>query len=191
MKILTIEEMERLYYSPVGAELIMKEDAPLLTTTPGVYNPVYGALVWAQLNQEANVFGCLPKYVWTRSGWRIITARAENVGRGADEAGTLPDSVKPHIEQLYTVPRTYPTVFEVSEVQQFMAAESQDDAFGSVEQMRVLMGTHHKEMINKMLLHDVEADASAATGDRSVSTDSDNWYNFESLDRIEIGRAHV
>ena len=187
--ITTVEEMERLYYSPMGAEFIRKADAPMLTATAGIYNPVYGALVWAQLNQEANVFGCLPKYVWTRSGWRIITSRAESAGKGVAEAGALPESVKPTFEQLYTKPKTYPTVFEVSEVQQFMAAESQDDAFGSVEQMRVLMGIHHKEMINKMLLHDVFADATAAGANRDATEDSDNWFNFETLDRIISSQA--
>ena len=184
MAIKTIEELEALYYSPTGAEFIKKADAPLLTTTTGVYNPIYGALVWAQLNQEANAWGCLPKYVWSRSGWRILTARAESVGLGVAESGALPDSIKPTFAQVSTKPKTYPTVFEVSEVQQFMAAESEDDAFGSIEQMRVLMGIHHKEMLNKMLLHDVSADALAASTHRGTQEDSTNWYNFESLDRI-------
>lgn len=183
-EIKTIDELEALYYSRAGAEFIQKADAPVLSSTTGVYNAVYGALVWAQLNQEANVWGCLPKYVWNRSGWRVMTARAESAATGVAEAGTIPESIKPTFAQVSTIPKTIPTVFEVSEVQQFMAAESEDDAFGSVEQMRVLMGIHHKEMLNVSLLHDVSADAAGASAHRGPAEDSTNWYNFETLDRI-------
>lgn len=58
----TIKDLEELYYGS-GAGYIMKSDANLLSTTTGVYNPIYGAKVWSQLNQEANAFGILPKLI--------------------------------------------------------------------------------------------------------------------------------
>ena len=96
MPIRTIQDMERMFYSNVGAEYITKTDAPVITSTTGVYNAVYGAMVWAALNQEANAFGILPKYPWVRSGWRVITARAGSTGDGGIvEDGTIPDTIKP------------------------------------------------------------------------------------------------
>lgn len=206
MKIRTIEDLEKLYYSPAGIESITKADAPILTTTTGVYNPVYGAFAWAWLNQEANVFGALPKYPWTgRSGWRAITERAtpsSGMG-GISEGGTIPDSIKPTFVEISTKPKTVAHVFEVSEVQEFLAENGVDDAIGSIAQARTWMAIQHKEYINKMLMADVESQASGASGnyagmdametlDRVVSSDSEEdafggtysgWYDIYGLDR--------
>ena len=172
----SITDMEKLYYSPVGAKYIAKADAPVLTTTTGVYNAIYGAQVWAQLNQEANVFGVLPKTPWTRSGWRVITARAATSGGGVAENGTLPDTLKPTFQEISTKPKTVAHTFDVSEVQQFLAEESEDDAIGGMEMMRSLMGIHHKEMMNVMLMTNVTTVAS---------------NNLESVDRVASSYAEV
>jgi len=165
----TIEDLENLYYGK-GAEYIAKADAPVLSTTTGVYNAVYGAQVWAQLNQEANAFGILPKYPWTRSGWRVITARSSaSVIGGVAENATLPETTKPSFLEVSTKPKTVVHTFDVSEVQEFLATESDDDAIGDMAFMRQYKGIEHKEYINKMLLMDVDTLA----GD-----------NFESIDRV-------
>jgi len=77
----TVEEMEAYYYG-FGVGAIAKADAPVLTTTQGIYQAIFGKKVWSQLNQEANVFGILPKKPWDQSGWRVITARAAASGGG-------------------------------------------------------------------------------------------------------------
>jgi len=179
----TIEDMEKLYYSKVGSNYISKVDAPVLSSTTGVYNAVYGAMVWGQINQEANVFGCMPKFPWLRSGWRVITARAASSSVGVAEGGSLPDTVKPTFAELTASPKSIAHNFEVAEVQDFLAAESLDDAFGGMDHMRPLIGMHHKEMINVMLLRDVSAEAGAATGHRDATYD-DQYESFETIDRI-------
>jgi hypothetical protein len=53
----TITDMERYYYgagnsmgySYSGSELL-KADAPMLSTTGGTYNAIYGRIVWSQMN---------------------------------------------------------------------------------------------------------------------------------------------
>ena len=40
---------------------ITKAAGGISSSTPGVYNPIYGAILWANFNLEANIFGCLPK----------------------------------------------------------------------------------------------------------------------------------
>jgi len=64
----TIEDMERMYYGAgVGQDYafsggeLLKADAPLLSTTGGTYNAIYGRKVWSQLNQEFNAFSIMPK----------------------------------------------------------------------------------------------------------------------------------
>jgi len=149
LPIRTIEEMEAYYYG-FGATEIMKTDAPVLTTTTGVYQAIYGRKVWSQLNQEANIFGILPKKVWDQSGWRVITARAAASGGGVDENGTLPDTIKPTFAEVKTKPKSIAHNFDVSEALQFLGTV--DDGLGdTMRLMREEIGKHHAEMMNVML----------------------------------------
>jgi len=160
----TIRDLENYYY---GMNL-QKADDPVLSTTAGVYNAIYGKKVWSQLNQESNAFAILPKAVWDRSGWRVITTRAATSGGGVPENATLPDTLKPTFKELSTKPKTVAHTFNASEIETFLGTK--DDGLGDV--MRVLreqIAKHHVEMINRMLL----ADADTTAGN-----------NFESLDRV-------
>lgn len=159
----TIEEFERLWYSPVAMQFLSEEDlaspfvqkadAPVLTTTTGVWQAIYGRYAWAQLNMEANVFGVLPKVPFGRSGWRVITARAGTLPYGGTaEAGTLAETIKPTFATASAKPKTVHSTFEVSELQEFMATEGQDDAYASMAEMRAYMATEFKENLNVQLM---------------------------------------
>ena len=186
-RVRTIEDLEKLYYSDRGimflseedlrAPFITKADDPVVSTTTGVYNAIYGAEIWQQLNTEANLFGAIPKVPWGRSGWRVMTSRPASGGAvGVAEAGTLPDSVKPEWQQVFTKPKQVATVFETSEIQEFLASQGEDDAYANMAQLRQVMGTLHKEALNIQLGTD-------------VNTLADN--NFESLDRVISSYSEV
>jgi len=173
----TVTDMERYYYgagnamgySYSGSELL-KADSPMLSTTAGTYQAIYGRKVWSQLNQEFNAFSILPKRPWDRSGWRVITDKpnAGVVHGGIAENGTLPETVKPTFQHVAAKPKTIAHSFDVSEVAVFLA--DKDDGLGDMRSvLKEEMGKHHAEMVNKMLL-----------------TDSDTvaGNNFESLDRV-------
>ena len=176
----TVTDMERYYYgagnamgySYTGSELL-KADAPMLSTTAGTYQAIYGRKVWSQLNQEFNAFSILPKRPWDRSGWRVITAKP-NAGvlhGGIAENGTLPETVKPTFQHVAAKPKTIAHSFDMSEVAIFLA--DKDDGLGDIRSvLKEEMGKHHAEMVNKMLL----VDTSTVAGN-----------NFESLDRITAG----
>ena len=84
----TVQDLERYYYgagnamgySYSGSELL-KADAPLLSTTAGTYQAIYGRKVWSQLNQEFNAFSIqpyqtqpsLPSSKWLQSQRRLPT----------------------------------------------------------------------------------------------------------------------
>ena len=173
----TVTDMERYYYgagnamgySYTGSELL-KADAPMLSTTAGTYQAIYGRKVWSQLNQEFNAFSILPKRPWDRSGWRVITEKP-NAGvlhGGIAENGTLPETVKPTFQHVAAKPKTIAHSFDMSEVAIFLA--DKDDGLGDIRSvLKEEMGKHHAEMVNKMLLVDSETVAG---------------NNFESLDRI-------
>ena len=172
----TVNDMERYYYgagqsmgySYTGSELL-KADAPLLSTTAGTYQAIYGRKVWSQLNQEFNAFSILPKKPWDRSGWRVVTAKpSATVGGGIAENGTLPETQKPTFQNVAAKPKTVAHSFDMSEVAIFL--NDKDDGLGDIRSvLKEEMGKHHAEMINKMLLTDVDTPAG---------------NNIESLDRI-------
>ena len=173
----TVTDMERYYYgagnamgySYSGSELL-KADSPMMSTTAGTYQAIYGRKVWSQLNQEFNAFSIMPKRPWDRSGWRVITDKpnAGVVHGGIAENGTLPETVKPVFQHVAAKPKTIAHSFDVSEVAVFLA--DKDDGMGDMRSvLKEEMGKHHAEMVNKMLLTDSETLAG---------------NNFESLDRI-------
>ena len=173
----TVTDMERYYYGAgnamgytySGSELL-KADSPMLSSTAGTYQAIYGRKVWSQLNQEFNAFSILPKRPWDRSGWRVITEKpnAGVVHGGLPENGALPDTVKPTFQHVAAKPKTIAHSFDVSEVAVFLA--DKDDGLGDMRAvLKEEMGKHHAEMVNKMLLTDSETVAG---------------NNFESLDRI-------
>jgi len=176
----TITDMERYYYgagnsmgySYSGSELL-KADAPMLSTTGGTYNAIYGRKVWSQMNQEFNAFSILPKRPWDRSGWRVLTDKPNSgaVHGGVAENATLPDTVKPTFQHVAAKPKTVVHTFDMSETAIFLA--DKDDGMGDIRSvLKEEMGKHHAEMTNKMLLLDVD-------------TTADN--NFESIDRVTTG----
>ena len=179
----TITDMERYYYgagnamgySYSGSELL-KADSPMLSTTGGTYQAIYGRKVWSQLNQEFNAFSILPKKPWDRSGWRVITAKPSEVaGGGVAENATLPDTQRPTFQHVAAKPKTIAHTFDMSETAIFLA--DKDDGMGDIRSvLKEEMGKHHAEMINKMLLTDVDTPAG---------------NNFESLDRVTASNADL
>ena len=172
----TIQDMERYYYGgnaltgyTYSSGDILKADSPLMSTTAGTYQAIYGRKVWSQLNQEFNAFSILPKKPWERSGWRIITAKPSfTKGGGVAENATLPDTTKPDFLHVAAKPKTVAHTFDLSEVAMFLS--DKDDGLGDVRQvLKEEMGKHHADHINQMLLTDVDTPAA---------------NDFESLDRL-------
>ena len=172
----TITDMERYYYgagnamgySYTGSELL-KADSPMLSTTAGTYQAIYGRKVWSQLNQEFNAFSILPKKPWDRSGWRVITAKpSDTAGGGVAENATLPETQRPTFQHIAAKPKTIAHTFDMSETAIFLA--DKDDGLGDIRSvLKEEMGKHHAEMINKMLT----TDSATVAGN-----------NLESIDRI-------
>ena len=173
----TIQELEEHYYG-VGADNILKIDAPVLSTTTGVFNAVFGKFIWDQFNQEANAFGLLPKDIWRKSGWRLATAKAgSDADGGISEGGAVPDSIKRTFVEVTNTLKTVAHNFEVSEIQEYLAGVD-DDAAGDLANQMAAGAAKHKEAMNQQLLTDVSADAAGATAAYTGRT------GFETLDRV-------
>jgi len=168
----TIGQMLNHYYGP---QMVAKVDAPVISTTTGVYNPVFGAMAFSQLNNEANVFGLLPKRPWRKSGWRVITADAgSTAGGGVAENGDIPDTIKPTFAEISTKPKQVAHAFDVSYIQDGFVNVSADDATGGMEFLRGYFATLHAKRMNEMLC--VDGDTLAGN-------------NLESIDRVTASAA--
>lgn len=174
MAINTLAELEAYYY---GSD-VLKTDAPVLSSTTGVFNAVFGKFVWDQFNQEANTFGILPKTVWKKSGWRLATARAGSTADGGvAEGGAIPDSIKKTYEEVTNGLKTVAHNFENSEIQEYLASVD-DDAAANLTDLMSTGASKHKEAMNQQLLRDASAQAAAATATYTGIT------GFETLDRV-------
>lgn len=164
-----------------------KADDPLLSTTTGVHNDVYGSDVFALLNSEQNLFGMLQTRPWTKSGERIITdfAAAEASGSVSENAA-LPDTNKPVFDTYETEPRTIVHSFDVSQVEQLLAATDDDaisdDPFALLRQWfgeglpdQQSGGGEHPKHINEILAQDAGSVASTdmRSIDKAISASND------------------
>ena len=168
----TLEEMERFYYG--GTDSLIRKDAPVLSTTTGVWQQVYGRKVWSQLNYEANAFAVIPKEPWGKTGWRLLTAAAVSFPSGAvTEGASLPATVKPTWTVLYSKPATIIHGWDTSELA--VALSAYDDAIDIIPHMREELGKEHARAISAYLVEDV---------------DTPQTNGFESLDRIAFKTAY-
>jgi len=187
----TIDELVNYTYNRTPDE-IMK--AGFTTSDPGVggnYNPLFGAMAWANFNLEANIFAALPKYVWDFSGWRIFSAKpakpasvngAIDEDGGTVEGGAIQATQKPTVEEVTVKPKTLQYVFEASELLEQLVDNSRDDNYGSLAQQRVYAVDQFKERINQMLMY-IPEDV--------VQTDTNKQLNLETIDRIVASDAEA
>lgn len=182
-QIITLDDMLRAYYpwepryggSPDYFSKIQKADDPLLSSTSGFLNRVYGEMVWNQLNMEANIWSIFPKRPWTRSGMRFLSAHSAT-GGGIAEDGTIPDADIPEFKEGYSDPKVIAHPFQLSMVAN-LRAEAQDDTTGDpMELLRNYTANKHRSDMNVML--GAEADTLAAN-------------NLESIDRMINATAVV
>ena len=162
----TIQDLEALYYG--GNIDVSKADAPLLTTTAGAANDVYGAEVWNQLNETAKTWQILPKKPYQKAGFRVKTARGVTLGSGGiSENGTIPATVLPTYAELALDLKHVVHAYNSSILKDLRARAGNDDL--TIDQLRRDMGEEHVAAINKMFHVDVSTLAS---------------NNFESIDRV-------
>jgi hypothetical protein len=171
VKFNTIKDLVNAAYGPHGAELaasVMKADAPVISSTTGVYNRIYGKMVWELLNNVAKTFSVLPKVPLNNTGFRVITARAQTLGTGGQaENAALPETVKPTWALGSISLKEVVHTFDMSNRMQLLD-DGNDDTIG-FDHLREYMAKEHVAHLNKMLL----ADADTVAGN-----------NIESIDRV-------
>lgn len=168
--------VQDLLMATYGTGAAIKKSA-YATGVTGLRQRTFGAMAFAQFNQESNAFAILPKTAWDYSGYRAITARAGSTADGGlAEGATVPDPIKPTFAQISIDPKEVSHTFEVTFRHDMLAQKSRDDIFGSFEQARPVTSAKHVEAINQQLL----VDGNTLAGN-----------NFESLDRVTASAAYA
>jgi len=175
----TVEQLQDYLYG----EQIKKADSPLISSTTGFRNVLYGKKVWSQLNYEANPLALLPKKPWRQSGWRIETASGVSYPSGAvPENGVIPDTTKPTWAEVSTDPKTVVHGFDSSEVADFLSGV--DDTV-AIAELREQKAKAHRRAIAAALIEDV------ATLESGGAAGSANGYQLETIDRVISTYAEV
>lgn len=179
----TVNDMAALHYGyqPMVYQKQFAKDDPVLSTTTGVANAIYGQEVYSLLNSESNIYGLLESRPWRKSGERAVTGRGHSLGSGGvGENASLPATEKPNLTTFEQTPKTIAHTFDVSMIEELLAG-TDDDHFADspMEWLRQWFGTgtehqngqgEHPKHINVQLAED--------TDQGLASTD-----NMESIDR--------
>lgn len=144
---------------------IRKENAPVITSTTGIRNILYGATLNSQVVTEANAFSILPKKPW-KSGYRAITAAGLTSGGNVTETGAIPDTLKPTFAAVDVTPHRIQRSTNISETE--MLLEGKDD---TVKWSDIINYTasEFKNTLNRNIL----ADADGAATDGTIITPLD------------------
>ena len=144
---------------------IRKENAPVITSTTGIRNILYGATLNSQVVTEANAFSILPKKPW-KSGYRAITAAGLTTGGDVTETGAVPDTLKPTFAAVDVTPHRIQRSTNISETE--MLLEGKDD---TVKWSDIINYTaaEFKNTLNRNIL----ANADGAATDGSIITPLD------------------
>ena len=83
----TMDELEMHFFNH-RAGVLAKAEGGFATDTPGTFNPIHGAMVWANFNAEASLFAFVPKTPWNTTGWRVAYEKALTSNTGVEVRGT-------------------------------------------------------------------------------------------------------
>jgi len=187
----------------IGYEEIAKSTGMVTSDMiPDYRNPVYGSMIWRQLNIEANVFGALPKLNWPMSGWRAQTAFATDVEHTAiGESDPIPAAVFPALKAVRAQPKLSSIVFEVSEIMQALFETSRDDIVAGMETLKQNLGVEFNKMINRQMVKRVvgQDDSEMVGPEDAIYTRTINGQEvtikqkvmIESLDRLVASYEEV
>ena len=154
------------YYASTQKSQMAKQDNPVLSTTDGYRNAVYGSEVFYTINHEANAFALIENRAWVKSGERTVTDFGHELGSGGEgENAEIPDTNAPDIDQYEQEAKTIAHSFDVSQVKQLLADTQDDDLddpfdwlrryYGEGTEHQTGMGEHPKH-VNVQLLRSID-----------------------------------
>ncbi len=153
--------------SDIAEEIdLSKSDAPVLTSTTGVKNVLFGATLYSQIVTESNAFALLPKRPWSKSGYRALTAAGLTTGGHITEDGGIPETKKPTFAEITVTPHTVARATNISEMERLL--EQKDDTIKWADVV-----SYTADEFRNTLNRNILADADGAATDGSIITPLD------------------
>jgi hypothetical protein len=159
-------------------EQFAKSDDPMLSTTTGIWQILYGRAAFSMLHREVTAIAALPSVPWARDGVRVITADPTAKVTGIAENAALPDTDKPDYATYSTDTKWEISMWEVTEKAKFHARAN--EGLDPAAELRREYQDIHIAGLDELLLADASAAAAGASGDRAAA----DMLNIESLDRL-------
>jgi len=156
----------------------LKADQPILSTTPNVWDALYGDFAWTQISREMSLLAALPKVPWRTDGARMLTKELDDQIQFIGEEEYFPETRKFEYDAYRCESKWALTHWEVSE--KAIQHSARNEGVDLVADLMQEMSISHREGIDKDMLADASAEAAAATKDRYV----DDVLAVESIDRI-------
>lgn len=170
----TIPDLEMATYGMTSGTFLQKTDYPILTSTTGFRNILYGQRLFRQILVGYNALGAIPWKPWEKSGYRAITAAAATTNPGNAEGGALSDTIKFTALEQDINPTESHVTFEQSSLQTALENKGDNVPWSEVVDY---MSDEFRNRLNRSILAD--ADTVPSTGIRG------------SLDRIIASYAEI
>ena len=149
----TIDDLERATYGMASDQYLQKTDYPVLTSTTGVRNILYGQRLWRQILVGYNALGAIPWKPWETSGYRAITAAGATTNPGNTEGGALSDTIKPTFLEQDINPTESHVTFEQSSLQTALEGKGDNVPWSEIVDY---MSDEFRNRLNRALLADAD-----------------------------------
>ena len=148
----TIDDLERATYG-MATDQYLQKDAPIITSTAGVRNILYGQRLWRQILVGYNALGAIPWKPWERSGYRAITAAGATTNPGNTEGATLSATIKPTFLEQDINPTESHVTFEQSSLQTALEGKGDNVPWSEIVDY---MSDEFRNRLNRALLADAD-----------------------------------
>lgn len=159
--------------------------AGTVSTHGGAINTTYGALVYDQVNREANVHAFIKKVPWEKSGFRVTTSNPTTKGYGGADPGSVGTVVDYTPSELKSIPGFIHSPFDMTLAAGFRAGV--DDGLDLWDWLVAINRDGHAQLLNEELLTSAQVEANvggAVTDPKNETAGGARGKGLESLDRL-------
>lgn len=155
-----------------------KADDPFLSTTPNVWQSLYGLAAHSQIHREMSLYSALTMVPWVTDGARLILADPAKQGEFLAEEDYFPDTVQPEFDTYKCDTKWAIVTWDVFE--KAIQHSARNEGIDLILDLQKFYADMHKEFIDTALLANAQTEAAAAGANRYATAP----VAIESIDRI-------
>lgn len=155
-----------------------KTDDPFLSTTPNVWQALYGLVAFSQIHREMSLLSALQMVPWVHDGARLILADPAKQGEFLGEQDYFPDTVKPEFDLYKCDTKWALTTWDCFE--KAIQHSARNEGIDLVIDLMKIYAEMHREFLDVGLLANAQTEAAAAGANRYTTAP----VAIETIDRI-------